>query len=71
MQEEAGRALFIRTDVTLETDIATCIDLAVSEFGSLDVMVNNAGIIGAVGPCVPQQRHRADWRANRVLITPA
>ncbi len=40
---------FIRTDVTNEADVAAAVDLAVSEFGGLDVMFNNAGIIGAVG----------------------
>lgn len=58
-QEEAGRkvaaqlgeaARFIRCDVTQEADVAAAVDLAVSAFGQLDVMVNNAGIVGAVGP---------------------
>ena len=43
-------ARFIKTDVTSETDIAGAVDLAVSEFGRLDVMFNNAGIVGALGP---------------------
>jgi len=42
-------ARFIATDVTREDDVAAAIDLAVSEFGTLDVMFNNAGIVGAVG----------------------
>ena len=43
------RARFIRMDVTDEGDVAAAIDLAVSDFGGLDIMVNNAGIVGAVG----------------------
>ncbi|MGI9578102.1 MAG: SDR family oxidoreductase [Microthrixaceae bacterium] len=43
-------ARFCHTDVTVEADVAAAVDLAVSEFGRLDVMVNNAGVVGAVGP---------------------
>jgi NAD(P)-dependent dehydrogenase (short-subunit alcohol dehydrogenase family) len=59
LQAEAGEALaaelgararFIRTDVTREEDVAAAVDLAVGEFGRLDCMINNAGIVGAIGP---------------------
>lgn len=43
------RARFAPVDVTNEDDVAVAVDLAVSEFGRLDVMFNNAGIVGAVG----------------------
>jgi NAD(P)-dependent dehydrogenase (short-subunit alcohol dehydrogenase family) len=58
LQSEAGEALarelgeaarFIQTDVTREEDVAAAVDLAVSEFGRLDCMINNAGIVGAIG----------------------
>ena len=39
----------IECDVTVEAQVAAAVDLAVSEFGRLDVMVNNAGLVGAVG----------------------
>jgi NAD(P)-dependent dehydrogenase (short-subunit alcohol dehydrogenase family) len=42
-------ARFIQCDVTNENDVAAAVDLAVSTWGKLDVMFNNAGIIGAVG----------------------
>ena len=49
--DELGRTTrFARTDVTEEADVAGAVDLAVSAFGRLDVMCNNAGILGAVGP---------------------
>ena len=48
-RELGASTRFIATDVTREDEIAAAIDLAVSEFGRLDVMFNNAGIVGAVG----------------------
>lgn len=59
IQEAAGQALadelgdsvlFVRCDVTSEDDVANLVDTAVKEFGQLDIMYNNAGIVGAVGP---------------------
>jgi NAD(P)-dependent dehydrogenase (short-subunit alcohol dehydrogenase family) len=58
MQQDAARALvaelgdstrFAMCNVTQESDVADAVDLAVSEFGRLDIMFNNAGIVGAVG----------------------
>lgn len=47
---ELGAAVrFIQTDVTKEESIAAAIELCVKEFGALDGMVNNAGIVGAIG----------------------
>jgi len=42
-------AVAVACDVTKEDDVAGAIALAVSRWGRLDVMFNNAGIIGAVG----------------------
>jgi NAD(P)-dependent dehydrogenase (short-subunit alcohol dehydrogenase family) len=44
------RAAYVHTDVASEEDVATLVDTAVERFGVLDVMVNNAGILGATGP---------------------
>jgi len=43
-------ALFQRTDVTREADVAALVARATQAFGHLDIMFNNAGIGGAVGP---------------------
>ena len=39
-----GQALFVRLDVTKESDWTNAVDQAVSRFGKLDILVNNAGI---------------------------
>ena len=58
MQVDAGNALvaelgdaarFAEVNVLEESQVAAAVDLAVSEFGALDIMFNNAGIVGAVG----------------------
>jgi NAD(P)-dependent dehydrogenase (short-subunit alcohol dehydrogenase family) len=41
---------FIRTDVSNEADVEAMIARAVDQFGGLDIVFNNAGITGAIGP---------------------
>ena len=59
IQDDAGAAVaadlgdsatFVHCNVTSEDDIANLVDTAVSTYGRLDIMYNNAGIVGAVGP---------------------
>jgi NAD(P)-dependent dehydrogenase (short-subunit alcohol dehydrogenase family) len=51
LASELGEAArYRRTDVTREEDVRETIDFAVSEFGQLDCVFNNAGIVGAIGP---------------------
>lgn len=45
--ELQNRARFIRTDVTSESDVQTAVDLAIQEFGRLQIVVNCAGIAEA------------------------
>jgi len=45
-----GKAIFQRTDVSSEADIKAAVDRAVKEYGRLDIMFNNAGLGGAMGP---------------------
>ncbi|SEG38916.1 glucose-1-dehydrogenase [Paenibacillus sp. UNC499MF] len=54
-----GRALALRGDVTKEEDVKKLVEAAHEHFGSLDVMINNAGIENEV----PSQELSADdWR---------
>ena len=45
-----GNATFTKTDVAVESDVAAMIECAVDSFGRLDIVFNNAGVGGAIGP---------------------
>jgi 3-hydroxybutyrate dehydrogenase len=44
LEKEGFRAIAIRCDVTKEDEIAAALDEAVSEFGKIDILINNAGL---------------------------
>jgi NAD(P)-dependent dehydrogenase (short-subunit alcohol dehydrogenase family) len=61
LRDGGGRALFAATDVSDDAAAAAMVDLAVTEFGRLDLAFNNAGIEGVPAPtheCTPENWHR-------------
>ena len=77
-RDEAGKALvqelrafgteaaFVNTDVRQEDDVRNVVDETVTQFGRLDVAVNNAGTEGAGGPITEQtaERFAATFETN-------
>ena len=59
-------AAFAVCNVTQEDDVAALVDLAISRFGKLDVMFNNAGIVGAVGPI--DTTPADEWNASLAVL---
>ena len=75
IQIEQGQALaaelgagvvFQQCNVTKEDEVAALIDLAVKDFGRLDIMFNNAGIVGAIGPI--DTTIDAEWSATLAVL---
>lgn len=52
IEDEEGEACFVQTDVSDPADVQAVIETALSEYGGLDVMVNNAGIEGPLSDIV-------------------
>jgi NAD(P)-dependent dehydrogenase (short-subunit alcohol dehydrogenase family) len=55
----ADAVRFMRTDVAKEADIEAMIRCATDSFGQLDIVFNNAGVGGAIGPLT--ETTVADW----------
>jgi NAD(P)-dependent dehydrogenase (short-subunit alcohol dehydrogenase family) len=54
-------AHFIKTDVASELDIKAMVECAVDNFGRVDIMFNNAGVGGVVGPVWDLQVEEWDY----------
>ena len=65
LSEEAGRIIVMKGDISLREDNEAMIDLALSSFGRLDVLVNNAGIMDDMSPIGDVE----DERYERVMKT--
>jgi NAD(P)-dependent dehydrogenase (short-subunit alcohol dehydrogenase family) len=75
IQDDAGRdmaarlgtsASYVHGDVSVEDDVAAAVDAAVERFGRLDCVVNNAGILGAIGPIADIDG--AAWRRSVAVL---
>jgi NAD(P)-dependent dehydrogenase (short-subunit alcohol dehydrogenase family) len=73
INEVAGKLLaaelelpFIATDVTDEAQVEAAVRFAVHTHGRLDCMINNAGLIGAVGSIMETSAQA--WRATQAVL---
>lgn len=58
LKAKGGQALAVCTDVTQQDQVENLIDSAVNQFGRIDVLINNAGLM----PHSPLERRKvADW----------
>ncbi len=52
IRDAGGKAIFVRADVSQDEDVKHVVDAAVAEFGRVDVLYNNAGIMPAADTSV-------------------
>ncbi|MGE8001006.1 glucose 1-dehydrogenase [Lysinibacillus sp. NPDC093190] len=64
VKKAGGEAIAVQGDVTVEADVINLVQTAVKQFGTLDVMINNAGI---ENPVASHEMPLSDW--NRVINT--
>ncbi|WP_445480524.1 glucose 1-dehydrogenase [Lysinibacillus irui] len=64
VKKAGGDAVAVKGDVTVEEDVINLVQTAVKKFGTLDVMINNAGI---ENPVASHEMPLSDW--NRVINT--
>ena len=50
LRDRGNEAVFVRTDVSSEADVAAMVATAINQFGGLDYAFNNAGIEGEQAP---------------------
>lgn len=65
LENEAGKIVVMKGDISLKEDNEAMIELAISHFGKLDVLVNNAGIMDDMSPIGDVE----DERYERVMKT--
>lgn len=60
IRNEGGEALFLKADVTKASDVQALVDAAVSNYGRLDIMVNNAGVFTGLADIVNESEEAFD-----------
>ena len=64
IEESGGDGQFVETDVSDVDALQAAIDETVSAFGSLDVMVNNAGVFPGLQPISEVDEEDYEWLMN-------
>jgi NAD(P)-dependent dehydrogenase (short-subunit alcohol dehydrogenase family) len=59
IEEAGGEACFVKTDVSVEADVKRLVEVALDKYGKVDILFNNAGIVGKQVPT--HEIEVADW----------
>ena len=71
--EGSGAAVAVAGDITKAKDCERIVQTAIREYGRLDILVNNVGIMGPAGSAVDVGKHtpltRVLWRRSNALLS--
>lgn len=60
IRDDGGEAIAVRTDITVESDIENLVATTLTEYGSIDILFNNAGTEGVFAPLLEQTSETYD-----------
>jgi meso-butanediol dehydrogenase/(S,S)-butanediol dehydrogenase/diacetyl reductase len=60
VSQAGGRVVIQQTDVSIESEVQALIESALAAFGRVDILGNNAGIVGTLAG--PTEQDGGDWR---------
>lgn len=67
-----GQVLFVKADVSIESEVESLIQTVLAQFGQLDIAINNAGVEGTLGAITSQTesnyRHTFDTNVLGTLL---
>lgn len=61
VSQEGGEAVIQKTNVAIEEEVKSLIDLAIQNYSAIDIVCNNAGITGQFAPL--EEQSGDDWHA--------
>jgi len=66
ISEQGGTALFIKTDVSINSEVKNLVASTINEFGKIDILINNAGIHQGTNFC--EENESMWWDLFRVNV---
>ncbi len=59
LKEESGKSILIKADVSNEKEVEKLVSESIKKFGKIDILINNAAIIGPIKPMV--EYNECEW----------
>lgn len=70
IKSDGGNAIIIKADVSKKSEVDKLVDESIQEYGGIDILINNAGILGPIKPFVEYSEDEWDKVVNVNLKGP-